>query len=52
VLALYFIGWKTSLRDFSFALVIGVIVGTYSSIYVATPVVVWLDRFFAKKEKA
>lgn len=52
VLALYTIGWKTSLRDFSFALVIGVIVGTYSSIYVASPVVVWFDRFFAKKEKA
>lgn len=52
VVALYVIGWKTSLRDFSFALVIGVIVGTYSSIYVATPVVVWIDRFFSKKEKA
>ena len=52
VVALYTIGWKTSLRDFSFALVIGIIVGTYSSIYVASPVVVWFDRFFAKKEKA
>ena len=52
VIALYTIGWKTSLRDFSFALVIGVFVGTYSSIYVATPVVVWIDRFFSKKEKA
>ncbi|MBN2530315.1 MAG: protein translocase subunit SecF [Deltaproteobacteria bacterium] len=52
VVALYTIGWKTSLRDFSFALLVGVVVGTYSSIYVATPVVVWFDRFFAKKEKA
>ncbi|MBN2344575.1 MAG: protein translocase subunit SecF [Deltaproteobacteria bacterium] len=52
VLVLYTVGWKTSLRDFSFALVVGVIVGTYSSIYVATPAVVWFDRFFSKKEKA
>lgn len=52
VIALYSIGWKTSLRDFSFALVIGVLVGTYSSVFVASPVVIWFDRFFSKKEKA
>lgn len=32
------------LRGFSFALFIGVLIGTYSSIFVATPVVVDLDR--------
>ena len=40
--ALYFIGGK-SLEGFSLALIIGVIVGTYSSIYVATTSVFLLD---------
>jgi len=31
------------LRGFSFALVVGVIVGTYSSIYIASPIVIDLD---------
>lgn len=32
------------LRGFSFAMVVGVIVGTYSSIYIAAPIVVDLDK--------
>ena len=36
-----------ALNDFSFAIVIGVIVGTYSSIFVAAPIVYW----WAKKKK-
>ena len=36
------------LRGFSFALVIGVLVGTYSSIFIASPIVLDLDT---KKEK-
>jgi len=32
------------LRGFSFALLIGVLIGTYSSIFIATPIVVDLDR--------
>ena len=40
--ALYFIGGK-SLEGFSFALIIGVIIGTYSSIYVATTSIFLLD---------
>ncbi|MCB0505561.1 MAG: protein translocase subunit SecDF [Cyclobacteriaceae bacterium] len=32
------------LRGFSFALVVGVIVGTYSSIYIAAPIVIDLDK--------
>ncbi len=35
------------IRDFAFAMNIGVIVGTYSSIFVAAPILIWLnDRFF------
>ena len=36
-----------ALNDFSFAIIIGVIVGTYSSIFVASPIVYW----WAKKQK-
>ncbi len=42
LLALYIIGGK-SLEGFSIALIIGVIIGTYSSIFVATTSVLFLD---------
>jgi preprotein translocase subunit SecF len=29
------------LRDFAFTIVIGIIVGTYSSIFIASPIVLW-----------
>jgi preprotein translocase subunit SecF len=32
------------LRGFSFALIFGVIIGTYSSVFVASPTVVELNR--------
>ena len=41
VLALLFFGGEL-LHGFSIALVIGILIGTYSSIYVATATVVWL----------
>jgi preprotein translocase subunit SecF len=34
----------SSVRDFSIAMIIGVFVGTYSTIAVACPFVVWWDR--------
>jgi preprotein translocase subunit SecF len=40
VFALYLLGGPV-LRNFSFALVIGILVGTYSSVAVASPIVVW-----------
>jgi SecD/SecF fusion protein len=43
VLALYFFGGPV-LNDFAFAFVVGVIVGTYSSIFVAAPIVLWWAR--------
>lgn len=39
VLFLFFMGGEV-LRDFSFALLVGVLVGTYSSIFVASPILV------------
>ncbi len=48
VLALYLFGGE-SLKGFALALLIGIMFGTYSSIYVASPLVVDLERFFRKK---
>lgn len=31
------------IHDFAFALLIGVVVGTYSSIYIASPIVLWME---------
>ena len=40
VAALYFYGGPV-LHDFAFAILIGIIVGTYSSIFIASPIVLW-----------
>ncbi len=42
LLSIYFLGGEI-LRGFSFAMIIGVIIGTYSSIYIANPILVKLD---------
>jgi preprotein translocase subunit SecF len=42
-----FLVWGTgSLKDFAFALLVGIAVGTYSSIYIAAPITEWIDRRF------
>ncbi|HXX41237.1 MAG TPA: protein translocase subunit SecD [Chthoniobacterales bacterium] len=43
VLALYFFGGPV-LNDFAFSFLVGVIVGTYSSIFIASPIVLWWTR--------
>ena len=43
VLILFIFGGEV-LRGFSFALLVGVLVGTYSSVFIASPVVVDLDK--------
>ncbi|MDR3406828.1 MAG: protein translocase subunit SecD [Chthoniobacter sp.] len=40
VAALYFFGGPV-LHDFAFAILIGIVVGTYSSIFIASPIVLW-----------
>jgi preprotein translocase subunit SecF len=45
---MYFLGGPT-LKDFSAALFVGIIVGTYSSVFVATPLYVWADHLFTPK---
>lgn len=52
VLILYFFGGSV-IHNFAFALIIGVIIGTYSSIFVASPIVIdWELRSQEKKSKA
>ena len=41
--ALYFLGGET-LTDFALALIVGILVGTYSSVFTAAPLAVALDR--------
>ena len=43
VLSLFLLGGEI-IHDFAFALLVGVIIGTYSSIYVASPVAVFLTK--------
>lgn len=50
VLLAIFIFGGTSIKGFVFALLIGVIVGTYSSLFVATPLSYDFRRKFAKKK--
>jgi len=54
VLTLYVFGGEI-LRGFSFTLLVGVVVGTYSSIFVASPILMWLNFSvveFREKEAA
>jgi SecD/SecF fusion protein len=43
ILCLFLIGGVV-LRDFSLAIIIGVVVGTYSSVFIASPIVLWWTR--------
>ena len=49
-LALYFLGGPV-LHDFAFAILVGILVGTYSSIFVASPIVLWWSRWTGKKHR-
>lgn len=45
VLSTYLMG-SGAIKDFAFALLIGIVVGSYSSLYVATPVFLWVNKRF------
>jgi preprotein translocase SecF subunit len=47
-LALYFLGGPV-LHDFAFTILIGIFVGTYSSIFVASPIALWWSRWTRQK---
>lgn len=48
VACLYFIG-TGAIKDLAFTLAIGVVVGTYSSIYVASPLTIFFDKLISSK---
>lgn len=49
-LALYLFGGGV-IRDFAFTMLVGTITGTYSSIYVACPVVIFWEKLFVPKKQ-
>jgi preprotein translocase subunit SecF len=51
VVVLFFLGGET-LRGFSFVMLIGIIVGTYSSIFIAAPLVIVWEEWKTKKAAA
>lgn len=50
VMALFFLGGPV-LHNFAFALMVGIVIGTYSSIYVASPMVLFWDYAKERLEK-
>ncbi len=50
VLALFFLG-GAAIHDFAFAMLVGIVVGTYSSIFVASPTVLAWETISPSKEK-
>ena len=48
LLALFFIG-PDSTKDFALTLLVGIIAGTYSSLFLATPLLVSTERYFAER---
>jgi preprotein translocase subunit SecF len=39
------------IRDFAFAMNVGVIVGTYSTIFIASPILIWLNEKYLQSQK-
>ncbi|MBL8840153.1 MAG: protein translocase subunit SecD [Planctomycetes bacterium] len=50
ILFLFNVGQRNALEGFSFAMIIGVITGSYSTIYVASPLVAHLEQWAAKRK--
>ena len=48
VLILFFFGGAV-IHDFAFALIVGLITGTYSTVYIASPVVLFWEKYISKR---
>jgi preprotein translocase subunit SecF len=46
----FFVYGTSVIKDFMLALVVGIIAGTYSSIYVAAPLTEWIDKRMTRRE--
>jgi len=51
VIALFLFGGEV-LHGFSFALVVGILIGTYSSVFVASPIVLFWHNWFDERKRA
>ena len=51
VLALLFLGGEV-LRPFALAMSVGIVVGTYSSVFIAAPTLLWLEQRYAERSSA
>ena len=51
VVAVLFVAGGEVLRDFAFALLVGVVTGTYSSVFVAAPIVVDWENWLAGRQR-
>ncbi|RJP58490.1 MAG: protein translocase subunit SecF [Deltaproteobacteria bacterium] len=49
VVALFILGGSV-IHDFAFALIVGVIAGTYSTVFIASPIVILWEKFFPSKK--
>jgi preprotein translocase subunit SecF len=50
VLILFFFGGSV-IHDFAFALIVGLITGTYSTVYIASPVVLFWEKHISRKRR-
>jgi preprotein translocase subunit SecF len=50
VLILFFFGGPV-IHDFAFALIIGLITGTYSTVYIASPVVIFWEKHISRRKR-
>jgi len=40
---------RGTIQDFSIAMIVGIVIGTYSTIYIATPLSIFIDRRFFRR---
>ncbi len=50
VVILYFFGGE-GIHGFSFALIVGVVSGTYSTVFIACPALLWMTRYLRDRER-
>lgn len=51
VVSIYVLGGGL-IKDFALALIVGIIIGTYSSVFVASPVMVFMDSYLKTRKKS
>lgn len=52
VIVILYIAGGASIHGFAFSMIVGVITGTYSSIYIASPALLWLSRSMDENQAA